>query len=56
MFCFRGLLGDTLGKGVFMLKNAKEVVKTTLVYAGVGMAVMKAVKEISKARDYFDKK
>lgn len=50
-----------------MLKNAKdfgkvavevskEVVKTTLVYAGVGMAVMKAVKEISKARDYFDKK
>lgn len=35
---------------------SKEVVKSTLVYAGVGMAVLKCLKEISKAKDYFDKK
>lgn len=42
--------------GKITVAVAKEIVSTTLVYAGVGMAVMKAVKEISKAKDYFDKK
>lgn len=35
---------------------AKEVVKDGLVYASVGMVVMRGLKEISKAKDYFDKK
>lgn len=49
-----------------MLKN-NEVVKTVvgvvaevgkdlLVYASVGAVVVKAIKEIDKAKDYFDKK
>jgi hypothetical protein len=33
-----------------------EVGKDLLIYAAVGSAVLKAAKEISKARDYFDKK
>ena len=34
----------------------KEVGKDLLIYAAVGSAVLKAAKEISEARDYFDKK
>ena len=34
----------------------KDVAKDMLVYASVGMVVMGAVKELSKAKDYFDKK
>jgi len=35
---------------------AKESAKDILVYASVGMVVMRGLKEISKAKDYFDKK
>lgn len=34
----------------------KDVAKDMLVYASVGMVVMGAVKELSKVKDYFDKK
>lgn len=34
----------------------KESAKDLLIYAGVGMAVMKTVQELGKAKDYFDKK
>lgn len=35
---------------------AKECAKDFLVYATVGAAVVKAAREFSKAKDYFDKK
>lgn len=34
----------------------KETGKDLLVYASVGAIVMKGLSEISKAKDYFDKK
>lgn len=34
----------------------KEAGKDFLVYATVGAAVVKGIREISKAKDYFDKK
>jgi hypothetical protein len=34
----------------------KESAKDFLVYATVGAAVVKAAREFSKAKDYFDKK
>lgn len=34
----------------------KESAKDLLIYAGVGMAVMKTVQELGNAKDYFDKK
>jgi len=51
----------------FQMKKSNEVVKVVvdvvkesakdlLIYAGVGMAVMKTVQELGKAKDYFDKK
>ena len=42
--------------GKITVAVAKEIVSTTLVYAGVGMAVLKCLKEVNKAKDYFDKK
>jgi len=39
-----------------VVKVAKETGKDLLVYATVGMAVMRVTKELSKAKDYFDKK
>ena len=39
-----------------VIKVAKESAKDILIYASVGMTVMGAVKELSKAKDYFDKK
>ena len=38
-----------------VVKVVADVAKDTLVYASVGMCVMSAIKELSKAKDYFDK-